>query len=80
MVKAPGIPNITGTFLSCSWFDAVNYTPTGAFYENGKSARAAGYDEPRRVNAFDASRCSTIYGASNTVQPPAIQLIPQIRF
>jgi hypothetical protein len=29
---------------------------------------------------FDASRASSVYGASNTVQPPAIGLIPQIKY
>lgn len=30
--------------------------------------------------SFDASRSSSIYGNSTTVQPPAIQLIPQIKY
>lgn len=29
---------------------------------------------------FDASRSNSIYGASDTVQPPAITLIPQIKY
>lgn len=29
---------------------------------------------------LDASLSSAVYGSSNTVQPPAISLIPQIRF
>ena len=29
---------------------------------------------------FDAAKSSKIYGASTTVQPPAISLIPQIKF
>ena len=29
---------------------------------------------------FDASRASSVYGASNTVQPPALALVPQIKF
>lgn len=29
---------------------------------------------------FDASRLNSIYGAANTVQPPAISLIPQIKY
>ena len=29
---------------------------------------------------FDASRSNSIYGASTTVQPPALQLTPQIRY
>lgn len=29
---------------------------------------------------FDAQRSNSIYGNSDTVQPPAISLIPQIKF
>ena len=29
---------------------------------------------------FDASRSNPIYGASTTVQPPALCLIPQVRY
>lgn len=29
---------------------------------------------------FDASKSNPIYGNSSTVQPPAIQLIPQIKY
>ena len=36
----------------------------------------------KKVNRihFKASRSSAIYGKSDTVQPPAIQLIPQLRY
>lgn len=29
---------------------------------------------------FDASKANAIYGSSSTVQPPAIALIPQLRY
>lgn len=29
---------------------------------------------------FSANRSSSIYGASETVQPPALQIIPQIKY
>ena len=29
---------------------------------------------------FNASKSNTVYGSSSTVQPPAIVLVPQIRF
>ena len=29
---------------------------------------------------FDASRSSKIYGAAETVQPPAVSLFPQIKY
>lgn len=39
---------------------------TGAFYSTG--------------TGFDASRSNPIYGASDTVQPHALLLIPQIKY
>ena len=33
----------------------------------------------RQIN-FSASRYNSVYGSSTTVQPPALQLIPQIRY
>jgi hypothetical protein len=67
-VLKAGLPNITGSFV-------VHMTNpvSGAFY-NGKS----GYElkQYRDWNAcqvvFDASRCSSVYGNSSTVQPPAV--------
>ena len=32
------------------------------------------------VGLFNASKSNPIYGNSSTVQPPAIQLIPQIKY
>lgn len=72
-----GLPNITGKFSSYElggYHDPkqMNYF-TGAFGVTGEhffrgSQEAADYAP---VFDFDASRCSTIYGNSNTVQPPA---------
>nr|DAH45391.1 MAG TPA: baseplate protein [Caudoviricetes sp.] len=80
MVEA-GLPNITGDFdsrgNSASYYGTVGGS-RGAFLtkkasgnKNGSydvnSAKIAADD----VTFFDASRSSPIYGASNTVQPPA---------
>ena len=67
-VLEAGLPNISGSFV-------VHMTNpvSGAFY-NGKS----GYESKQhrdwnaREVVFDASRCSSIYGNSDTVQPPAV--------
>ncbi len=84
---AAGLPNITGSLLirklQGSSGNSVE-VPDGAFYKsnstaiqwnvgNGSSTQEAPYYN------FDASRSSPVYGASSTVQPPAIKLIPQIR-
>lgn len=65
-----GLPNITG------WFNSGGvdrgYTATGAFISSGKRYNGAnGNDNYSEAFDFDASRSSSIYGNSDTVQPPA---------
>jgi hypothetical protein len=67
---APGLPNIVGNANSmyCSG------GPSGSFYYGGGgSTRHEGSSHTHAGNymSFDASRSSSIYGASDTVQPPA---------
>ena len=77
---AAGLPNITGDFRSVDvggWEGA-----SGAFIaENtgGGGQTTLGSAHYDATVSFDASRSSSIYGASSTVQPPAIQLIPQLK-
>lgn len=68
-VKAAGLPNITGSVAN----NRADIGTTGAFYSGETTyinPRNSGGDAPRI--AFDASRSSPIYGASDTVQPPAL--------
>lgn len=90
--KAAGLPNITGSFDpkifrasdgSVSVIQTQN--TTGAFYRTGENMQSryyspAGYTNNNYVptTAFDASRSSSIYGNSNTVQPPALTMKPFI--
>lgn len=67
-----GLPNITGTVAS-SWSNDTN--TTGAFKNKGKDTSEnwggdSGWHNGRWSD-FDASRSSSIYGNSTTVQPPA---------
>lgn len=78
-----GLPNITGQvdFENIEGVWLVN----GCFSATGPSDNkypSSTNDQNTRQTAidFDASRSSSVYGASNTVQPPALQLIPQIRY
>ena len=81
----PGLPNITGVI-----YDIRTHKPkssndySGAFshsYSYGNVLPSANGNVDAVINArFDASLSNPIYGASNTVQPPALQLIPQIMF
>lgn len=82
-ILAAGLPNIQGSFQ-----ETVNRT-----YFNGNytgALKAMNYDRSTLQGTeggngeggfiFDASLSNKIYGASDTVQPPAIVLIPQIRY
>ena len=71
-VKA-GLPNITATLPAD---DYNTYGWAGAFYEGSTVNPATRHLESMSGQYhpvyFDASRCSSIYGKSNTVQPPAV--------
>lgn len=67
---SPGLPNITGTCgIAMRWKNVG-----GAFYtiHTIDAIRNGGSYDPGI--AFDASRSSSIYGNSTTVQPPAIRI------
>ena len=78
-----GLPNITGTFIAALRDGFTDYSHTritGAFYENGTTTgddsynsitSGVGIPSGGAPFGFDASRSNPIYGASDTVQPPA---------
>ena len=71
-VKKAGLPNIIGSFTSGAWI-GYNSTVTGAFVANNKYNNAGGNKGDHRQGIyFNASRCSPIYGRSDTVQPPSV--------
>lgn len=72
-----GLPNITGTFEGAS--QNSNYT-TGAFYVVGRNTQVANNGEKDNTYGFDASRSSSIYGNSTTVQPPAVKVRVKTRW
>lgn len=91
-VVQAGLPNILGE-ISCktsSAFstgnqDADNLSFSGAFTNSTKGGRAHNTDVSNFANSLhsinlNANLSSSIYGSSSTVQPPAIVLVPQIRF
>ena len=83
---AAGLPNIAGKVYDISDFGDESYyknegamtiikgTSSGIANINGGSRSV-----PTGIN-FDASRSNPIYGASNTVQPAAIKMIPIIKY
>ena len=81
LVKEAGIPDITGYATTIYALNrvtsngALTYTQTGVPTISGtSSATVFG-----TIN-FNASRSNEIYGSADTVQPPALQLIPQVKF
>lgn len=91
-IIAAGLPNITGklALAGAPVSDPSNRTTypsylEGAFtsLEGGHSHWAGGHERNSYSNdaaLFNASASNDIYGLSSTVQPPAISLIPQIKF
>ena len=74
-----GLPNITGTFGQDDYVGCPNYSSkkfSGAFYSKGYISRGlskdGGVSNGLYLTNIDASRCSSIYGNSSTVQPPAV--------
>ena len=67
VIKA-GLPNITGSFVAVYQGNPV----AGAFSSKSGGHTKARTDWDGQTILFDASRCSSIYGRSTTVQPPAV--------
>jgi hypothetical protein len=76
-VKNAGLPNIAGGFGS----PEIYYGAYGAFRTGGTGLTwvPQGTGEGNSAS-FDASRSNAIYGASNTVQPPAVTMLPIIKY
>lgn len=81
-VISAGLPNITG---ECYVYghkefsdnaDGVFTASLGVINANLPNGDIAG----ELIISFDASRYNPIYGSSITVQPPAIVLLPQIKY
>lgn len=68
-----GLPNITGTFSTSK---SDNRIATGAFaIDQGNLKSADGAQATGILFSFNASRESPIYGASSTVQTPALRVL-----
>ena len=75
--KSAGLPNITG--VSSGNQDQAGAI-SGAFYYINGDLKNSG-DKPYACReGFKASRCSTIYGNSTTVQPPALTCLICIKY
>lgn len=77
-----GLPNIEGKLSGeLGGYIDSNIQETGALFTiQNSNATMSGGPQARCYLYFDASKSNAIYGLSPTVQPPALSLIPQIKF
>ena len=82
MVLASALPNIKGYQHSSRWNIDDTSNADSALYKTTGSAGlyAAAEQSSNNILKFDASRSNPIYGRSDKVQPPALQLISQLRY
>lgn len=73
-----GLPNITGHFHGAGQF-AFNQQGN-AFYKRGTGTQVANNGEKDNDYGFNASRSNSIYGNSDTVQPPVIKVRVYTRY
>ena len=78
------MPSITGNVRIASDMDYLSANEfSGVFFTDQKGSKSSNWYSGgfanNRLN-FDASLSNAIYGASNTVQPPALILLPQIKY
>ena len=76
-----GLPNITGEL---TYWGGTEFFGGGAFSGSGKhdqwGLNSNGVDKDNNSALFDASKSNPIYGRSDTVQPPALTMIAQIKY
>lgn len=68
-------PNITG-IVHGGWSEG---SASGSFFRSATSANQEGGNAAQGDFGFDASRSSSMYGGSVTVQPPALQSLACIK-
>lgn len=78
--KGAGLPNITGSVDTGGEYKSDHFA-NGAFTKSsaGTHRNEGGSSGCVRIS-INASRCSNIYGASTTVQPPALTMLPIIKY
>lgn len=80
-ILGAGLPNFTGWFTGGNNNGHVVGVDNKLFYKNGHTSYAASASANDATQIWiDPSRVNSIYGAANTVQPPAISLLPQIKY
>lgn len=82
--KEPGLPNITGVLRKLN-NPSITVADSGAFQDISDQDQVNGCYDTQAQNTplrtkFDASLSNPIYGASDTVQPPALTVLPCIKY
>ena len=77
-------PNITGgltgyEFAGGIWGAGALFEDTENIFNLTRDKGVSGNNGTSPVMGFDASKSNSIYGASTTVQPPALRLLPCIK-
>lgn len=76
--KAAGLPNITGAIDG--FFDFQGASQAFYKYNQKEGVQATTSGRGYHTIILDASRYNSIYGASSTVQPPALTMLPIIKY
>lgn len=72
-----GLPNITGGINVARGWGGI--ADTGALYRRGET-QAPGGGAANGINLYlNASKLSSVYGSSSSVQPPAVALLPCVK-
>ncbi len=70
--RSAGLPNITGQWGLGQWGGGVSLNSGAGYRKDGNYTNTAYISqEGVSIIAFDASRSNSIYGSSDTVQPPS---------
>ena len=80
-----GLPNITGAmtgyeFAGSIWGAGALFEDTENIFSLRRDKGVSGNNGTSPIQGFDASKSNSIYGSSTTVQPPAIRLLPCIKY
>lgn len=81
-ITTAGLPNITGSASMTYWRNSGDDESTGAFSITNTARRGVSTESSStclQLN-FNAADSNAIYGNAETVQPPTISLLPQIKF
>ena len=77
----PGVPNVTGETIGYTYGATSGYVhlPQGAYDNVGTGAEygymmVGGQQHVGHYEIFDASRCSAIYGGSDSIMPPSFEM------